>query len=300
MPDLQQLLEILHDLLADLDHLFVVIEAVEQSNRLRSLLDREDVGIPRRSLLKVVRTLKTDIRFEKVQLLITSCPNENIKATVSGISDSISMSNLGVEEDVKLFVKARLRSEPGFHNWPQNLRDDAERCLCQSVKRGFRWIDDTLDGRLGVPLDGLEDAIGFLREELVEFYPARKRKESDILAATMVIRMLWFMMKEVFLWEDTDEKVLSVAKMTQEIENIGFNNHRLLKFRCVEYKTNTGNCRQTPQTTEMQLRSIEELYEDRKCLISAMKNAERFISLIFGSDDEVWVARCYSIIRDRL
>jgi hypothetical protein len=48
-------------------------------------------------------------------------------------------------------------------------------------------------------------------------YPARKRKESDILAATMVIRMLWFMMKEAFLWEDTDEKVLSVAKMTQEI-----------------------------------------------------------------------------------
>ncbi|KAH7187731.1 hypothetical protein DER44DRAFT_799298, partial [Fusarium oxysporum] len=61
----------------------------------------------------------------------------------------------------------------------------------------------------------------------------------------MVIRMLWFMMKEGFLWEDTDEKVLSVAKMTQEIiyhavENIGFNNHGLLKFGWVEYKTNTG------------------------------------------------------------
>ncbi|KAK7583154.1 hypothetical protein V3481_012448 [Fusarium oxysporum f. sp. vasinfectum] len=115
----------------------------------------------------------------------------------------------------------------------------------------------------------------------------------------MVIRMLWFMMKEAFLWEDTDEKVLSVAKMTQKIENIGFNNHGLLKFGWVEYKTNTGNCRRTPQTTEMQLSSIEELYEDRKCLISAMKNAERFISLVFGSDNEVWMARCYSIIRDR-
>ncbi|SCN99850.1 uncharacterized protein FFB20_11017 [Fusarium fujikuroi] len=61
-------------------------------------------------------------------------------------------------------------------------------------------------------------------------YPAMKRKESDILAATMVIRMLWFKMKEAFLWEDTDEKVLSVAKMTEEIENIGVNNHGLLKF----------------------------------------------------------------------
>ncbi|EGU72634.1 hypothetical protein FOXB_16858 [Fusarium oxysporum f. sp. conglutinans Fo5176] len=132
-----------------------------------------------------------------------------------------------------------------------------------------------------------------------EFYPARKRKESDILAATMVIRMLWFMRKEAFLWEDTDERVLSVARMTEETENRAFNNHGLLKFGWVEYKTNTGNRRRTPQTTELQLRSMEELYEDCKCLISAMKNAERFISLVFGSDDEVWVARCYSIIRDR-
>ncbi|KAM5529604.1 hypothetical protein FOXYSP1_17448 [Fusarium oxysporum f. sp. phaseoli] len=132
-----------------------------------------------------------------------------------------------------------------------------------------------------------------------EFYPARKRKESDILAATMVIRMLWFMRKEAFLWEDTDERVLSVARMTEETENRAFNNHGLLKFGWVEYKTNTGNRRRTPQTTELQLRSMEELYEDCKCLISAMKNAERFISLVFGSDDEVWVALCYSIIRDR-
>jgi hypothetical protein len=50
-----------------------------------------------------------------------------------------------------------------------------------------------------------------------EFYPAKKRKDPDMLAATMVIRMLWFMRKDAFLWEDTDEKLLSVAKMTQKI-----------------------------------------------------------------------------------
>ncbi|KAJ9413493.1 hypothetical protein QL093DRAFT_2569582 [Fusarium oxysporum] len=121
---------------------------------------------------------------------------------------------------------------------------------------------------------------------------------TDILTATMVIRMLWFMMKEAFLLEDTDEKVFSVAKMTQKIEH-RFQQSWVAEVWWVEYKTNTGNCRRTPQTTEMQLSSMEELYEDRKCLISAMKNAERFISLVFGSDNEVWMARCYSIIRDR-
>ncbi|KAH7108654.1 hypothetical protein EDB81DRAFT_835582 [Dactylonectria macrodidyma] len=83
--------------------------------------------------------------------------------------------------------------------------------------------------------------------------------------------------------------------MTQKLENRGFNNRGLLKLGWIMV---SGN-RRTPRTTESKLRSIEELYEDRKSLISAMKNAEKFISLIFGSDDEAWVARCSSIIRDR-
>ncbi|EWY79729.1 hypothetical protein FOYG_17124 [Fusarium oxysporum NRRL 32931] len=55
----------------------------------------------------------------------------------------------------------------------------------------------------------------------------------------------------------------------------GFNNRGLLKLGWVEYKTNTGNRRRTPRTTELKLKSMEERYEDRKCLISAMKDAER-------------------------
>ncbi|PNP78576.1 hypothetical protein FNYG_08088 [Fusarium nygamai] len=57
----------------------------------------------------------------------------------------------------------------------------------------------------------------YIDEQGDEFYAAKKRKEPDMLAATMVIQMLWFMRKEAFLWEDTDEKVLSVAKITQKI-----------------------------------------------------------------------------------
>lgn len=175
VPDLQQLLTILHDLLGNLSHLFVVIEAVEQSNRPRDLLDPEDVGIPRRNLLKVIRILMSESRFEKVQLLITSCPNEDIEAItfdISDISDSISMANIGVEEDVKLYVKARLRSEPRLLDWPKSPRDDAERYLCQSFKRGFRWVDGTLDELLLCSSVGLEDDIGCLREEFLEWTSA--------------------------------------------------------------------------------------------------------------------------------
>ncbi|GKU14019.1 unnamed protein product, partial [Fusarium langsethiae] len=54
-------------------------------------------------------------------------------------------------------------------------------------------------------------------EQGTEFHQAARRRDSDMLAATMVIRMLWFMRKEEFPWEDTEEKVLSVGKMTQKI-----------------------------------------------------------------------------------
>ncbi|KAJ9413901.1 hypothetical protein QL093DRAFT_2569878 [Fusarium oxysporum] len=136
-------------------------------------------------------------------------------------------------------------------------------------------------------------------ERGTEFYPTAKRKDLDMLAGTMIIRMLWFMRKEEFPWEDTEEKVLSVGKMTQKIANRGFNNRGLLKLGWVEYNSMTGTRRRTPRTTELKLKSIEELYDDRKRLVSAMNKAEKFISLVFGSDDEVWVARCSSIIQDR-
>lgn len=170
IPDLELLLTILYDLLADLDHLFVVIEAVEQ--RKHSLFDPEDVGIPRRSLLKVVRTLMKDTRFKNLQLLITSRPDEHVKATMFGISDisgSISMSNLGVEEDVERYVQARLRSEPGFLRWPQRFRDATEHCFCPSAKRGFQWVDKMLHVLLECPFEELEDEIGVMREDFVEW-----------------------------------------------------------------------------------------------------------------------------------
>ncbi|KAF4472988.1 ankyrin repeat [Fusarium albosuccineum] len=121
MPNERQLLEIPHDLLAYLDHLFVVIDPIEQSDSVPSL-NCDDVGRPRYNLLKVVEDLMTDIRFEKIQLLITSCPQEYIKATMSDISESISMLNPDVEEDVQLHVEARLQLELEFLDWPQNLR----------------------------------------------------------------------------------------------------------------------------------------------------------------------------------
>jgi hypothetical protein len=50
-----------------------------------------------------------------------------------------------------------------------------------------------------------------------EFRPAKKRKDAEMLAATMVTRMLWFMRSEAFPWEENNRGVLSVAKMTQKI-----------------------------------------------------------------------------------
>ncbi|KAF5228402.1 hypothetical protein FAUST_11105, partial [Fusarium austroamericanum] len=99
-------------------------------------------------------------------------------------------------------------------------------------------------------------------EQGAEFQPAGKRKDPEMLAATMVIRMLWFLRIEDFPWDDAKGNVLSVRKMTQKIENRRFNNRGLLKLGWVEFISDSGTRRQTPRTTELKLKSVEELYYD--------------------------------------
>lgn len=58
-----------------------------------------------------------------------------------------------------------------------------------------------------------------IREGEAEFSPGtkKKKKDAEMLSATMVTRMLWFMRSERYPWEDHDRGVLSVAKMTQKL-----------------------------------------------------------------------------------
>jgi hypothetical protein len=48
----------------------------------------------------------------------------------------------------------------------------------------------------------------------------------------------------------------------------------------------------------MQLRSSEELFAKLEELKVALKRPSKFIAIVFSSEDEVWVERCQSIIKE--
>lgn len=54
--------------------------------------------------------------------------------------------------------------------------------------------------------------------------------------------------------------------------------------------------RDSPQNTDLQLRSQEELLGTLRGLQSAIKRPEDFISMIFHSQDGIWVERCGSVV----
>lgn len=56
--------------------------------------------------------------------------------------------------------------------------------------------------------------------------------------------------------------------------------------------------RDSPRISDMQLRSSEELFAKLEELKVALKRPSKFIAIVFSSEDEVWVERCQSIIKE--
>lgn len=90
-----------------------VLEAVlERFKMTYIVIDAVDESTPRADLLAVIATIAVDIRFRKIKVLVTSREHFDIERKFSGISEAISMSNLLVEEDIKVFVHSRLLAGP--------------------------------------------------------------------------------------------------------------------------------------------------------------------------------------------
>jgi hypothetical protein len=55
------------------------------------------------------------------------------------------MSNPFVGADIRVFVAAKIKSEPRFQPWPPGLRSEAEEALAVGAKGMFRWAACQLD-----------------------------------------------------------------------------------------------------------------------------------------------------------
>jgi hypothetical protein len=120
-PSLVKLLKALEEILDHFDSVYVAIDALDESS-------------PRVNLLKVLRDLVTDVRFQKIQLLTSSREYIDIEDAMETISMAVSMSNPYVEEDIRRHVRSLLSSNSRFKKWPKDIVDEVEDAVTAGAK----------------------------------------------------------------------------------------------------------------------------------------------------------------------
>jgi hypothetical protein len=121
-PGLVQLLHVLEEIVTVFDEkVYVVIDAIDES-------------FPREDVIKVLRDLASDMRFQKVQLLITSRQYIDIENIIKQVSIPISMLNPLVLEDIRTYVCSQLNTNPKFNHWTLKIRDEAVEALTNGAK----------------------------------------------------------------------------------------------------------------------------------------------------------------------
>ncbi|KAK2026090.1 hypothetical protein LX32DRAFT_654970 [Colletotrichum zoysiae] len=120
-PSTESLLSVLEAALEPFEHVFITIDAIDESK-------------PRDELLKVIRDLATDHRFDKIRLLTTSREYLDIEIVMKDISTEVSMRNEYLDADIRLYTESRLSNHEMVKNWPPELRIETLEALCAGAK----------------------------------------------------------------------------------------------------------------------------------------------------------------------
>jgi Cdc6-like AAA superfamily ATPase len=115
-PTDNELLDALEAILGEFDSVFVLIDALDESQN-------------REHLLNILRTIVTNDRFKKIQLLATSRPEIGISRVLRPITVATSMSNSLADHDIRIYINSKLHSDPKFTRWPSALLQEVEDAL---------------------------------------------------------------------------------------------------------------------------------------------------------------------------
>ena len=120
-PGHSVLLTILEDVLRTYDKVFLLIDALDESN-------------PRQPLLDLMKTFVTDARFSKIQLLTTSREYLEIEEVMKPISVQIPMDHELIREDIRVYVRSVMETNRDFRRLPAELKAHIERKLTCGAK----------------------------------------------------------------------------------------------------------------------------------------------------------------------
>ena len=119
-PSVAEILEALASILTRFDLVYIVVDALDESD-------------PREDLLAVLRSFVTEARFEKLQILTSSREYIDIEIIMADLSVSVSMNNPYVETDIRRRVQSILESWPQFGKWPRDLLDEVEQAVVKGA-----------------------------------------------------------------------------------------------------------------------------------------------------------------------
>jgi hypothetical protein len=114
-PQLTELEDILEIVLDTIETLYLVLDAVDESD-------------PREDLIDLIQRLVVHKQFSKVKIVATSREYSDIRRAFLPISTSLSMSNPDVDSDIQLYVRSKLTTNPRLKRW-QSMHDNIEKTL---------------------------------------------------------------------------------------------------------------------------------------------------------------------------
>lgn len=120
-PSLEDLLIAIELELERFDEVYITVDAIDESK-------------PREDLLKVIRHLAIEARFNKIRLLLTSREYFDIETVVTEFSMSISMKNEFLDADIRLYAESRLKTEKHVRDWPAELQQETVEALSNGAQ----------------------------------------------------------------------------------------------------------------------------------------------------------------------
>lgn len=117
---------------ADLLEVFSTI--VDKFRRVYIVVDALDESQDRRFLLDLLIRIASDDAFRKVSLLTTSRKELDIQRAFEGTCSSISLSNPLVDKDICVYVENQLKTDRKLSRWPEPLRRDIRDALTRGAK----------------------------------------------------------------------------------------------------------------------------------------------------------------------
>ncbi|KAF2845553.1 hypothetical protein T440DRAFT_460188 [Plenodomus tracheiphilus IPT5] len=167
-PSVTELLDMLREIVQNFSHVYVVLDALDESNR-------------RPQLLNILGVL-AEGHLDRLHLLVTSRRERDIETSLENIvrrENRIGLETDMVDADIRNYVQQRLSDDTALSKWAKDivLRQEIEAALIKGSRGMFRWAACQLDTL------GRCRSRAMLRRSLAELPPTLDKTYDRILSS---------------------------------------------------------------------------------------------------------------------